>query len=130
MTTYFHSVTAKKSTPTQVFTAEDIDDGVAHNSSGVACGNYKRFSLYIAITNNGSPTRVVITPQFRVGSTWYNFKLNQFSALIYVPAIIGSGFEEALEGDCLGADQIRISALGTGCDGSNYFTIDAHIGLF
>ena len=107
-----------------------INDNDAHSSSGTNVGSYNKFALYLDIDSTLAPTDIVFDVEFDDGSGWYAYRQGLFSNLIYEDEDTASGLKEIFVGMCAGANQVRVTAKGTGCDGSNYFTITVKVGMF
>ena len=112
-----------------LFNAQILDDDPAStNSSTLDTDNEANFTLYLNITSTLSPTNVQFIVQFSNdgGTTWLDYKKDEFVSLFYEDVDTASGLKECVSGQCVGSD-FRLRIVGTGTDATNFFTVTADV---
>ncbi len=98
------------------------------NSVQVDTDNEENFTLYLDIDSTLTPTDIQFIPQFSNdnGTTWFDYKQDQFVALFYEDVNTASGLTECLSGKCVGRD-FRLRTVATGTDATNFFTVSVDV---
>lgn len=111
-------------------TAEAIKDTNAHyypSASGIDISVARMIAFFLTLAKTSTPTSIKFTVQISAdgGTTWHDYEDSPFDAwIVSAAAITGDTFdkiENMVDGSFLGK-QLRVKAVGTGTDGSNYFT--------
>ena len=101
------------------------------NSESVETRNYKRFALFLKIDSTLAPTDIRFIIQFSNdgGTTWWDLQNDFFGDLRYEDTATATAIHEVLEGPCAGR-LLRLRAVGTGTDATNFFTYSAYLELY
>ena len=112
-------------------TSQTIKDTDAHyypSATGVDVSIAKQAMFFFTLAKTSSPTSIKFTLQISRdnGATWHDYTTSPFDAwIVSASAITASTYDRAWpleEGKLLGK-QMRVKAVGTGTDSSNYFTL-------
>ncbi len=97
------------------------------SSTGVRCVPFHKFLLMLDVDVTGTPTDILFSVEFSDDNvTFYKYMNGPFGDLRYED---GAGDKkESISGECL-AKYVRLSAVATGTDGNNTFTITAKLQL-
>lgn len=101
------------------------DDPTSYNSPTVDVSDWSALWVLIWIDSTLAPTNVRILPQFTPdsGANWYDFEEGLWASLYWEDTDTASGIYKAFLLPCGGIDQMRIRAVGTGTDATNYFDV-------
>jgi len=114
-----------KSTITQVFTNELVNDTASHNSTEFDCSAYKTVSVYLQASDSGTATDFRVKAQFEnPDGNWhgedYGFWADLRWSSLYVTGTVRKRYIIENVGD-----NIRLNIAAVGANVSNYFTINA-----
>ncbi len=95
------------------------------SSPGIFCSPFNEFMLLLDIAIANTPTDILFSVEFSEDNVnWFKYMNGPFGDLRYEDA--AGNKTEAIAGVCIGK-YIRLSAVATGTDGSNTFTVTAHL---
>lgn len=118
---------------TTIMNAQRLDDDPTEaNSSTHDVDGWAGAWVLFDIDSNGSPTRLRATAQFSDdnGTTWWDYKINVWAALLWEDQDTASGLTEAILLPCGGIDDVRIHMEATGSGASDYFDVTIKIRAF
>ena len=94
-------------------------------SAAYTVTGYDAVWVFIFIDSTLAPTNVRILAQFSddAGTTWWDFEEGFWAALYWEDVDTASGVRKALLLPCTGIDTLRIGAIATGTDATNYFDV-------
>ena len=101
------------------------DDPTYYYSAALDVEDYDAVWVLIFIDSTLAPTNVRILAQFSddAGTTWWDFEEGFWAALYWEDVDTASGVKKALLLPCTGIDTLRIGAIATGTDATNYFDV-------
>jgi len=107
------------------------DSPTSYNSDAINTEDFTDFLLFLNIDSTLAPTDVVFIVQFSDdgGTTWYDYQNDFWGDLRYEDVATAAGIKECLHGK-VGGRKMRLRAVATGTDATNYFDITAKIELF
>jgi len=110
-----------------LYTAEVVNDGAVHTSAAVELTGFSAVGLELNIAVTLTPTDLTMELQFSDNTTdWYPLATTPWSNMVWEDG--GAPYMES-HTIPLVARYVRLSAVGTGCDANNYFTITAKLTL-
>ena len=101
------------------------------NSDSVDCSRHRRFLLHLDMLSTATPTDIRFIVQFSpdAGTTWHDYKKDEFCSLYYEDADLATEQYECLAGEVEGR-LMRLRAVATGTTAANKFTITAKVEFF
>lgn len=103
-----------------------LDDApTSYDSAALDVDGWSAVWILVDIDSTLSPTNIRILAQFSDdgGSTWWDFVEGLWASLYWEDVDTASGIKEVFLLPCGGIDDIRIRAIGTGTDATNYFDV-------
>lgn len=106
----------------------------AANSGNVDTSDHRYAVVFIDLQDAGAPTDIRLIAQFSDdgGTTWYDYAVDQWVDLRYVPTQItaaGGQLLEAIPLNYVIGSLFRLRAVATGTTAVNTFTLSAHVEL-
>ena len=104
------------------------DDPTVYNSAALDVRGYGMVALLVSIDSTLTPTDVRLLPQFSDddGTTWWDFEEGLWASLYWDDASTATVIYKAFVLPVAGFDSLRIRAVATGSDATNYFDVTVH----
>ncbi|MGB1290548.1 MAG: hypothetical protein ACPG5Z_00350 [Pseudoalteromonas sp.] len=116
-----------KSSETEIFDEEDIDDTADHNSTEFDCSAYDHLILKFETTKNGSPTDMRLFAEFEnTPGNWFPVTEKFWTDCRIAGTQVSGTHRETLLIP-MSDSNFRLRIAGSGTSGSNYFTVSAWI---
>ena len=126
------SPTVKRSAITTLLSAVVFNAvTTAQNSDSLDCSKFRRFLLTLALLSASTPTDIRFIVQFSNdgGTTWFDYKKNEFVSLFYEDQDLATVQYECYAGEVAGR-LMRLRAVATGTTASATFTVTAKVELY
>lgn len=120
-------------TPVQWQTIMDVrldDAPTAQNSDSVDCRGWSGLWVSLFIDSTLAPTRVRFIAQTLIEGDWHDFEEGFWAALYYEDQDTADGVYKVFKLPVGGLDVVRIRAVATGTDATNYFDIVVKVRAF
>lgn len=113
--------------PTQVFSSQVFNATTSANSSTFDVTNARYLNIYFSLSESGSATDIRLIAQFSNdgGTTWFNWLVDQWVDLRYVPAQMS--LQEVIPLNYVVGTLFRLRGEAQGTDGSNTITLSAWV---
>jgi len=101
------------------------DDPTFYNSAALDVRGYSMVALLVSIDSTLTPTDVRLLPQFSddAGTTWWDFEEGLWASLYWDDASTATVIYKTFVLPVAGFDSLRIRAVATGSDATNYFDV-------
>lgn len=108
------------------------DDPTSYNSAAYDVDGQSAAWVLVDIDSTLAPTAVRIIAQFSDdgGTTWWDFVEGLWASLYWEDTDTAAGIKQAFLLPCGGIDDVRIRAVATGTDATNFFDVTVKIRRF
>lgn len=108
------------------------DDPTSYNSAEVDTTGWSALWALFDIDSTLAPTNLRFIAQWSHdgGTTWWDFEEGLWASLVWEDTDTASGVNKAFLLPCGGIDLVRIQAVATGTDATNYFQISVLVRPF
>jgi len=111
---------------TTLIDAVRLDDAPTfYNSAALYIEGYSMVALLVSIDSTLAPTDVRLLAQFSDdgGTTWWDFEEGLWASLYWEDTATATEIHKAFVLPVAGFDHVRIRAVATGTDATNYFDV-------
>lgn len=98
------------------------------NSIPVPCGDYRKFTLFVEVKSNNTPTSIQFRPQFSIdaGISWFDYYQEQYPSLLQEDTATVTATARCYTGDCA-SPHFSLYTVAAGTSAANTWIVSAWV---